>query len=184
MGRQFSGGTGMSAQVMDFKTIEDVFKYAIMVESRGYEFYRTTAEKTSNETARRFFKEFAEEEQDHKRMLVDLYRTWRDASTWDENILKTGREHGFDIHDPILSEAFRKSLSTSTFDMTALDIAIVLEREARDFYAKATAKMSDPELKKILTWLTQWEDDHYDTMVKLHESLRAEYWHDNNFWPF
>ena len=174
----------MTAASMDFTSIEDVFKYAILVESRGYEFYNTTAEKTTNETARRFFKEFAEEEQDHKRILMDLYRTWRDQSKWDEGILKSGREHSFDIHDPILSEAFRKSLSTTMFDTTALDIAIVLEREARDFYAKAVAKVTDPELKKILNWLAQWEDDHYDTMVKLHESLRTEYWHDNKFWPF
>jgi rubrerythrin len=174
----------MSNRDIDFKTVEDVFKYAILVESRGYEFYRATAEKTTNETARKFFEEFAEEELDHKRILADLYRTWRDESTWDESILKTGREHGFDIHDPILSEAFKKSLSTSTFDTTALDIAIVLEREARDFYNKAAQKVTDLELKKILTWLAQFEDDHYDTMVKLHESLREEYWHDNNFWPF
>jgi rubrerythrin len=173
----------MSREV-EFRTIEDVFKYAIMVESRGYEFYRTTAERTKNETARKFFEEFAQEEQDHKRILTDLYRTWRDAATWDEEILRSGREHAFDIHDPILSEAFKKSLSSTTFDTTALDIAIVLEREARDFYAKAAQKVSDPELRKILTWLAQFEDDHYDTMVKLHESLRAEYWHDNNFWPF
>ena len=174
----------MSARELDFKTIEDVFKYAILVESRGYEFYRTTAEKTGNETARRFFEEFAQEELDHRRILTDLYKTWRDESTWDESILKTGREHSFDIHDPILSEAFKKSLSATTFDTTALDIAIVLEKEARDFYSKAAQKVEDPELKKILTWLAQFEDDHYDTMVKLHESLRAEYWHDNNFWPF
>ncbi|MFA7331553.1 MAG: ferritin family protein [Candidatus Delongbacteria bacterium] len=174
----------MSNRDIDFKTVEDVFKYAILVESRGYEFYRATADKTANETARKFFEEFAEDELDHKRILADLYKTWRDESTWDESILKSGREHGFDIHDPILSEAFKKSLSTSTFDTTALDIAIVLEKEARDFYAKAAQKVEDAELKKILIWLSQFEDEHYDTMVKLHESLREEYWHDNSFWPF
>jgi rubrerythrin len=174
----------MSAREIDFRTVEDVFKYAILVESRGYEFYSATAARTVNETARKFFEEFAQEELDHKRILAELYKTWRDESTWDESILHSGREHSFDIHDPILSEAFRKSLATSTFDTTALDIAIVLEREARDFYAKAAQKVEDAELRKILIWLAQFEDDHYDTMVKLHEAMREEVWHDNQFWPF
>lgn len=174
----------MADRDIQFKSVEDVFKYAILVESRGYEFYKATAERTANEVAKRFFEEFAEEELDHKRILAELYTTWRDKSKWDEDILKTGRVHGFDIHDPILSQAFKKSLSTTTFDTTALDIAIVLEKEARDFYAKAAQKVEDAELKKILVWLAQFEDEHYDTMVKLHESLREDYWHDNNFWPF
>jgi rubrerythrin len=174
----------MAAPTQTFQSVEDVFKYAILVESRGYEFYKATAERTDNDVARRFFEEFAQEELDHKRILADLYKTWRDESRWDEELLQTGREHGFDIHDPILSQAFKKSLSTTTFDTTALDIAIVLEKEARDFYAKAAQQVEDPELRKILIWLSQFEDEHYDTMVKLHESLREEYWHDNNFWPF
>lgn len=174
----------MSGRELEFTSVEDIFKYAILVESRGHEFYLATADRTTNETARQFFAEFANEELEHKRILAELYRTWRDKSTWDEEILKGSRPHAFDIHDPILSEAFKKSLGTTHFDTTALDIAIVLEKEARDFYAKAAQKVDDPELKKILVWLAQFEDEHYDTMVKLHESLRSEYWHDNNFWPF
>jgi len=174
----------MAARELQFNSVEDVFKYAITVEERGYQFYRATADRTENEVAKRFFEEFADEELDHKRILADLYKTWRDQAKWDEGILRSGREHGFDIHDPILSEAFKKSLSSTTFDTTALDIAIVLEKEARDFYAKAAQQVQDAELKKILVWLSQFEDEHYDTMVKLHESLREDYWHDNNFWPF
>jgi rubrerythrin len=174
----------MAEREIRFESVEDVFKYALMVEGRGYEFYHATAERTDNETARKFFEEFAQEELDHKRILTELYTTRRDKHNWDESILQQERPHGFDIHDPVLSKAFRKSLESSTFDTTALDIAIVLEKEARDFYAKAAQQVEDEELKKILIWLAQFEDEHYDTMVKLHESLREQYWHDNNFWPF
>ncbi len=174
----------MDSSDRSFATVEDVFKYAIMVEVRGYEFFKSAADRTTNETARKFYQELADEENYHKQILTDLYRKWRDESTWDEEVLKVDRPQSFDIHDPILRQAFKKSLETTAFDTTALDIAIVLEQDAREFYRRALREVKDEELKRILEWLSQFEDDHYHTLVKIQESLREDYWYDNNFWPF
>ena len=174
----------MAIKELDFKSIEDVFKYAIMVENRGYEFYTNAAERTTNETAKMFFNEFAEEEREHKRILAELYKSWRREGNWNESLLKEERTPGFDIHDPIIGQAIRKGLASSSFDTTAVDIAIVLEKEASAFYKEAATKVEDAELKKILNWLSTWEDDHYRYMVELNDSLREDYWHDNGFWPF
>lgn len=174
----------MAIKELDFHSIEDVFKYAIMVENRGFEFYTNAAERTTNETARMFFKEFAEEERDHKRILAELYKSWRKEGHWSDSPMKDERHSGFDIHDPIIGQAIRKGLASSTFDTTAVDIAIILEKEASAFYKEAATKVDDPDLKRILTWLSTWEDDHFRYMVELNDSLRESYWHDNGFWPF
>ncbi len=174
----------MSVKELRFDSVEEVFKYAITVENRGFEFYRNAAERTSNETARQFFEEFAEEEREHKRILAELYKTWKTEGDWNDAILREEHRHGMDIHDPIIGKAIRKGLASDSYDTTAVDIAIVLEKEASAFYKSAAERVEDAALRKILLWLSEWEDEHLRYMVDLNESLREEYWNDNSFWPF
>ncbi len=174
----------MAVKELHFNSVEEIFKYAITVENRGFEFYRNAAERTSNDTARQFFEEFAEEEREHKRVLAELYKTWKAEGKWKDDVLREEHKHGMDIHDPIIGQAIRKGLASDSYDTTAVDIAIVLEKEASAFYSTAADRVEDPELQRILRWLAEWEDDHLRYMVELNESLRETYWNDNNFWPF
>jgi rubrerythrin len=173
----------MSQKTIDFASVEEVFKYALLVERRGYEFYCSARERTDNKVASEFYDDLAKEEQDHIRILNELYKTWKAEANWDKSVFDSA---GPNMHvvEPVFKEAFKKSLGFDNYDMAALDVAIILERDARDFYTEAAEKVEDQKLAEVLRWLTKFEEGHYNSLVDLQQSMRDDYWHDNNFWPF
>jgi rubrerythrin len=57
---------------MGFKTFAEVISFAVMREDESQEFYRELAAKTDDLFMQELFTDFAEEEQNHKRTLMNL----------------------------------------------------------------------------------------------------------------
>lgn len=105
------------------------------------------------------FTEMAEEENEHRRWLIDLFRR-----KFGDHIPLIRRQDvsGFVRHDPIWMV---KPLGLDKVRAQAESI----ERETREFYRSSLARATDAEIRKLIGDLVAAEDGHIDLAHKLSE---------------
>jgi rubrerythrin len=163
--------------------IVDALKAAVQAEGEGYHFYKMAAASTKDPKGREVFETLALEEQDHARYLKAQYKA----------LLETGRPDG-GVHlgsrldltgpSPIFSPALRSRAAEAHYEMTALSIGMQLELGAAQFYRDLAAKATAPELKQVLTELSDWETGHFEALQRQQGSLREDYYADGGFARF
>ena len=65
----------------------------------------------------------------------------------------------------------------SSFDAVTLkylDLAVELERNTNEFYETAREKVKDPNMKRLLTSLTDYETGHLDSVAKVRDLYAAK----------
>ena len=167
-------------QKSEFKTVQDVLKRAILLEMNGKEFFAMAAKTSTSPVARELFEHMVKEEEHHLHILKLTFQRHLDAG---KVILPSEDELAFGFQDPILDKSFLEELKNSNFDSSAISIALTLEERAFKFYQKEEQLATDPEIKTLFTWLTDWEMEHHRKLLALEEDFREEVWNDSNFWP-
>jgi len=164
----------------EFKSVQDVLKRAILLEMNGKEYFAMAAKMATSEVAKELFEHMVKEEEHHLHILQLTFKRHLDAG---KVVLPSEAELNFDFKDPIIDKSFLLELRNSNFDSSAISIALTLEERAFKFYQKEEQAATDPEIKKLFTWLTDWEIDHHRKLMALDEDFREEVWNDANFWP-
>lgn len=162
-----------------------VVKNAIRVENDGYQFYRLAEEKTKDVKGKEVFASLAKDETNHMEILKSLYQKVKEEGEFkfDEvkdmkHILETTSE------SPIFSEEFKQRLNQAHFEMTALSIGILLEKDSIDFYKKSAEGTDEKEVKMLFNYLADWEGEHLRALVKQQKFLQEDYWREARFYPF
>ena len=164
----------------EFKSVQDVLKRAILLEMNGKEFFAMAAKTATSAVAKELFEHMVKEEAHHLKILQLTFKRHLDEG---KVILPTEEELQFGFKDPIIDKSFLLELRNSDFDSSAISIALTLEERAFKFYQKEEQAATDPDIKKLFTWLTDWEIDHHQKLMALEEDFRQEVWNDSNFWP-
>jgi rubrerythrin len=162
-----------------------IVKSAIRVEYDGYQFYRLAEEKTSDAKGKEVFASLAKDETNHMQILKGLYQSVKEEGEFkfDEvkemkSILETTSE------SPIFSKEFKGRLDNSHFEMTALSVGILLEKDAIDFYKKSAGETEEGDVKKLFNYLADWEGEHLRALVNQQKYLQEDYWTEARFYPF
>jgi rubrerythrin len=162
-----------------------IVKNAIRVENDGYHFYRLVEEKTTDPKGKEVFASLAKDETNHMQILKNLYQSVKhdEQFKFDElkemkQILETTSE------SPIFSEAFKARLSQSHFEMTALSIGILLEKNSIEFYKKSAKEAEEQDIKQLFDYLADWEGEHLRALIKQQQLLQEDYWTEARFSPF
>ncbi|MBF0309765.1 MAG: ferritin family protein [Magnetococcales bacterium] len=149
------------------ETAADFFKTAIYNEVKGAAFYNMAAEETENDESRMLFLKLADMEDGH---TLELIRKAKNAPCG----------QGFD------PEAYLKELESSMSstisreeaaaikksDMPAvLQMAIALERNARDNYLNLANAATNPEVRQHCQVLAHEEEGHAKALENLLHSL-------------
>ena len=154
----------------EFTSAKDVLKRAIMLEINGKEFFSMAARTATSPVAKELFEHMVKEEEHHLHILQITFK----------NLLESGKvempgeaemEFGFD--DPIIDKSFLMELKNSHFDSSAISIALSLEEKAFKFYQEEEKRATDPEIKKLFRWLTEWELTHHKTLLSQDEEFRC-----------
>lgn len=167
---------------MDQQTLADVLLQALNTERNGYQFYRLAAERSEDQGARDTFAELAEEEKSHFEALQQQYSSVIDGAAWDADLEWT-RPIDDDTTAPPFGERFRDRLGSQHVAMSALSIGILLERDSHIFYSKQSEQPFPPEIKALFRNLAEWENRHYQTLLRQDEALRDDSWQANRFAP-
>jgi len=165
--------------------ILEVVQNAIRVENDGYQFYRLAEERTKDAKGKEVFVSLAKDETNHMQILKSLYQSVKEKDEYhfDEvkdlkHILETTSE------SPIFSKEFKKRLDQAHFEMTALSIGILLEKNSIEFYKKSAQESKDKDVKMLFNYLADWEGEHLRALVNQQKFLQQDYWTEARFYPF
>jgi rubrerythrin len=163
--------------------LKKAFAIAMKGEIEGRELYKMVSERTDDPQAKEVFTYLAQEEQKHFEALEKMYHSTLKGE--EIEIPSLPRLVRFeDVESPIFSKDFKMRIGESHFEMSALSIALRLERDASDFYKQMAEESSISGLKKFFSGLAAWEEDHYRAIYKEIQFLEEEYYQKNNFSPF
>jgi rubrerythrin len=154
---------------------------AIETEIGGLEFFKTAAERCDDPAGKEMFLSLAREEIEHKRLLEMEFQSLLAKGRFLPHEVVT-RE--FPLEETAIPvEAFRRSLERSHFEMSAVGIGILLEKNAIAHFERMAEETDDEEARKTFRWLAAWERGHLDTLAELDRALRDAYWADQGFAP-
>ncbi|KPL01808.1 MAG: hypothetical protein AMJ73_09795 [candidate division Zixibacteria bacterium SM1_73] len=163
----------------------EVVKNAIRVENDGFQFYRLAEEKAKDPKGKEFFASLANDETNHMQILKSLYQSIKEKGEYkfDEvkdmkHILETTSE------SPIFSKEFKERIEQAQFEMTALSIGILLEKNSIEFYKRSAQQSEHEQVKMLFNYLADWEGEHLRALVKQQKFLQEDYWTEARFYPF
>ena len=162
------------------KAIEGL-KVALQTELNGIEFYRTAAEKTDDAKGKRAFQILAEDEMKHYNALQQQYKSIIEANKWQN--LDLGKASAFEGESPIFSREIKERVKGRHFEVTALSIGALLEKNSIDFYRKMKEKSDDPAAKELFGQLEQWETIHLQAITRQLDLIKEDYWNEQRFTP-
>jgi rubrerythrin len=160
----------------------EILSQAMQVEIDGYQFYKLASEKTTDKKGKEVFLSLAEDEKEHYHILKGQYEKVRMTGGVE---FKDKKVEFFksDSPSPIFSEDFKKRIKDMHFEMSALSIGALLEKNSIEYYRKSAEESDDPELKSLFNYLIQWEQEHLKALIAQQKYLKESYWEDARFFP-
>jgi len=134
----------------EFKTIDDVLKFAIKDEQRASDLYAALATKSRNREIQKMFEQFSKEELGHKKKLEAI-------KSQGTVVMTNDKVQDLQIGDYLVE------VNTSRDDLSyqeALIVAMKEEKAAFRLYNDLAAKTDHADLKETLLLLAQEEAKH------------------------
>ncbi len=165
------------------ETLLEVIAEAIRAEVDGNSFYMMAAKTTEDPKGREVFERLANDEVAHAQFLQAQYDSIQATGKIDPAV-ELPAPPSFDAEHPIFSPAIKQRIKQAHYEMSALSIGAQLELSAVNFYQAQAKAATDPAVASLFTRLAEWESRHYHALLAQQESLKQDYWTDNQFSPF
>lgn len=157
------------------KKMVDLFETAMNLEITGLKNYLRFARETENISGKNMFVILANDELDHYLLLKGLK----------EKYMEFGKFSSPQISSSIVEKLFpkisevSKSEKSKITDLDALNLALKLEENSREFYLDEAKKTKDPNLKDAFERLAQIEDGHYRLIrAEIDSITKSGFWMD------
>lgn len=142
-------------------TLEGLSK-GIQAELSAYVFYKKGMEVTKSDKLKDLLAILAAEEKVHYRILEGQYDSLVRSEMWNTYSDVLNRpglpeidERMAEVHHQMLDE-----ISETTPPMRILEMALMLEEQARDLYSELAGKTEDPKGKETYSYLVKFENTH------------------------
>ena len=155
----------------EIKAAIEVLRQAMLNEEKTRDFYIEAVRKVTDEKARQMFKELAEEEVLHMRIVLEQYESLKASGNW------TAVADFEDLSDvDIRPLEFNRAdmdvhVTDATTDLEALTIAGKMVNNSFDFYTEQYNRTMDPLGKEIYGGLAKAERNHFNTIMSNWEYL-------------
>lgn len=160
----------------------DVLKEALLLETRGYAFYKKVSDHIQDKATRRFFELMAAEEKNHIELLTDQLKRYQSRKKFSHNNFED--RGASKIADLILSSPLQERISAAEFEAAAISAAMLMEERAIKLYTDRANVSTDNDEKGLYRWLADWERSHLNYLAGIDQALKEKIWNDNKFWPF
>lgn len=153
------------------KAAIEALRQAMLNEEKTRDFYMEAVDKAANEKARRTFKELAQEETLHMRIVQEQYESMKASGGW--SAVADFEDLGdVDIRPLEFKRADMDAYVTgATTDLEALTIAAEMENNSYNFYTEQYNRTTDPLGKQIYGGLVKAERNHFNTVMANWEYL-------------
>jgi rubrerythrin len=140
-------------------------KLGLEIEKKGIRFYKNTYKQAMDPNSKKLLKFLIGEEEIHVKMFDELIK---EAGKPLPNISQ-------DI--PIFNKEDYKKVKKSPHTIKVFFTALEMEERSIKLYQEAASKTKEKPLKKLLTDLVKWEQEHFKLIKSHQESLYNEwYW--------
>ncbi|MBF0301745.1 MAG: ferritin family protein [Desulfamplus sp.] len=160
----------------------EILKQAIMIEKRGYAFYRKVGEQAEDVAVKSFFESMAQEELSHIKVLTAQFKVYNEKKMFESGLFNENEE--IQLTMSILNSGIIEKIAAAGFEAAAISASIALEQNSIDVYSRRAEEAIDTEEKKLYTWLATWERHHLKMLMEIDRALLDQAWSDSSFWPF
>lgn len=159
---------------------------AIQTEKDGREFYQGAAERTNDPGGKVLFMSLADDELEHLRLLEKQKEALAKDGRWLPRSETGVEERRPEVKGaPIFSRhALEEDINVYTSDLSALRMALLIEKDAVAFYSKMACETDDPEGKATYQFLVEMELEHQRILEEEYGALAKEFWATMGFEPF
>jgi rubrerythrin len=149
--------------------ILDALTSGIQSEVASYVFYLEAAKKIGSDKLKTLLRELADEERKHFTILERQYDSLVRSEKWISTADAMKEEKLCDIGEDMTSRhrTLVEEVRNSSGEREILDIALRLEYEARDLFARLAPKAGSPEGKKMFEYLSRFEQTHVDKIKRI-----------------
>ncbi|MCX5977507.1 MAG: ferritin family protein [Coprothermobacterota bacterium] len=165
---------------MEQKGLLSILHQAMEIEVTGREFYLVTAAHTEDPQGKEEFLKLAREEEDHFLALQKSY----EAIEGEQGVLWDPPDATTSALAPFFAHALPERAAKMNFEISALSIGVMLEKNSFEFYAKMAIEVNDPQAQAMFRDLEEWEKTHYHNLLQQMELLKRDSWALNRFAPF
>jgi rubrerythrin len=164
---------------------KEIIAFAMNMEKQGQKFYESFIDQVDHPEIKKWFEILADTEREHYDILEKEYAqiekegSWRslqDLEVSDQPNLFQARQEAENVNP----EQLKHTLS----DLSVLRMAYLIENDSAEFYRKAMEKVDDPEGRKILKSLFDWENEHRRLFHEEYRKAMESNWFDQSFYPF
>jgi rubrerythrin len=152
-----------------------ILEQAMESEKEGYEFYVQASSITRDPKGKEMFKYLARDETEHFKTLEEAYNSLGGGEGKGSKTIrhkKKGKRF-------VIDRGLKKKLETVSGDLKALNIALKVEEDAHEFYARSAKKARQPDVRDMFMKLADMENNHYKLLKYEHDSLtHSGYWCD------
>ncbi len=143
---------------MDKKKFEEVIQFAIQRESESVDFYNRASQITKFSGTQELFLDFAKQEEGHRRLLQDLDM---------DKLVKARIESVPDlkISDYMIDSELKPDSSYAEI----LRVAMKREEQSVKLYTVLKEPTTDPDLKRLFTFLAGEESKHKYKLEKIYD---------------
>jgi rubrerythrin len=171
----------------DIQAAVAALNLAIQTEREGHQFYLEAARKTQDPKGKDLFSALADDEILHEQILIARRDTLEREGTWeaatDQAAATAGNlpERGI----PIFSrDKIRKNVNAYTYELSALRMATLIEKDAVAFYTRAAEATPDPQGRAMFWELADMERLHQDILENEYNALFDQFKLQMGFAPF
>ncbi len=158
--------------------IKSVIEYAMRMENDAKEFYSYNLERVESPELKKLFEELVEIEKSHFNMLHKVYEKM-DITPPPINISWVVDDVSREVNTSIIADnselvSDEKGIS----DLSVVRLAYLMESDFALFYQNASEQVDEPEIKKALLELSEWEKQHQELFRVKYEHLLKKSWSD------
>ena len=144
--------------------------------------YQGAHDAATDEQVKSFFADRVAEEKRHYNYLVKHMQLLKDGLP----LLKLLESipHTDEAVSEMISDEFCQRIAGNQILFSAISTAVLLEKNAIDYYHRQSQEVDDPILREFFTLMEQWEKQHYDDVLAIMKQSEEAYWRINRFEPF
>lgn len=150
---------------MEFKSVDEVLKFAIDKEKEAVDFYSSLADKAAQDSLKKVFKNFAKEEEKHAALLSDISGNKDKIEAYEFKAVADLK-----ISDYMAETEYKEGMPMPDI----LKVAMKREEKAVALYADLGGKSGSKDAKKVFQILVQEESKHKLQLETMYDDYMAD----------
>jgi rubrerythrin len=144
---------------------------SIQMEIDGKEFYLKASRTSQNELGKKLLERLAAEEDDHRKVFVNIYKNISAHKSWPEKVFKGDGGRGLRTVFARALEDMNKDVKAIATELEAIQTAMAMENKTFDFYKSRSGKARYSAEKQFYEEVAMQEEEHHRVLRDYYEFL-------------